>query len=93
MCDTGSVRNVMFGKKLINIWLAFRILGLGMNFDNTVCVTCILCWHSTKFYICSLDINLVFGLHALTTGRLYLQNSLVIAHSFRPTYAVAKQSL
>jgi len=29
-------------------------------------------------------------LHALATGRLYMQNSLVTAHSFRPTYAVAK---
>jgi len=36
---------VMCGKKLINIWLAFRILGLEMNFDNFISVTCILCWN------------------------------------------------
>jgi hypothetical protein len=32
---------VMCGKQLINIWLAFRILGLEMNFDNFISVTCI----------------------------------------------------
>jgi len=26
----------MCGKQLINIWLAFRILGLEMNFDNYI---------------------------------------------------------
>jgi hypothetical protein len=31
----------MCGKQLINIWLAFRILGLEMNFDNFISVTCI----------------------------------------------------
>ena len=35
----------MRGKQLTNIWLALRILGLEMNFDNFVGVTCILCWH------------------------------------------------
>jgi hypothetical protein len=30
---------VMCGKKLINIWLAFRNLGLQMNFDNFIGVT------------------------------------------------------
>jgi hypothetical protein len=39
----------MCGKKLINIWLAFRILGLGKNFDNFIGVTCILCWHIENF--------------------------------------------
>jgi len=33
----------MCGKQLINIWLAFRILGLEMNFDNFIGVTCMLC--------------------------------------------------
>jgi len=37
--------HVMRGKQLTNIWLALRILGLEMNFDNFVGVTCILCWH------------------------------------------------
>ena len=32
----------MCGKELINIWLALRILGLEMNFDNFIDVTCIL---------------------------------------------------
>jgi len=32
-------------------------------------------------------------LHALTTGRLCLQKSLVTSLSFRPTYAVAKRNL
>jgi len=40
---------VMCGKQLINIWLAFRILGLEMNFDNFISVTCILCWHIGNF--------------------------------------------
>ena len=31
----------MCGKKVINIWLAFRMLGLEMNFDNFIGVTCI----------------------------------------------------
>ena len=31
----------MFGKWLINIRLAFSILGLEMNFDNFIIVTCI----------------------------------------------------
>jgi len=39
----------MCGKQLINIWLALRILGLEMNFDNFVRVTCILCWHIGLF--------------------------------------------
>jgi hypothetical protein len=30
---------VMCGKKLISIWLTFRILGLEMNFDNIICKT------------------------------------------------------
>jgi len=38
----------MCGKQLINIWLAFRILGR-MNFDNFIRVTCILCWHIGNF--------------------------------------------
>jgi len=41
----------MYGKKVINIWLAFRILGLEMNFDNIISVTCILCWNSGNFTI------------------------------------------
>jgi hypothetical protein len=43
------VGNVMRGNKLINIWLSFRILGLEMNFDNFIDVTCILCWHIGNF--------------------------------------------
>jgi hypothetical protein len=39
----------MCGKKLINIWLAFRILRLEMNFYNIISVTCILCWHIGHF--------------------------------------------
>jgi len=41
----------MCGNKLINIWLTFRILGLEMNFDNIISLTCILCWHieNSKF--------------------------------------------
>jgi len=39
----------MCGKQLINIWLAFRILGLEMNFDNFIGVTCILYWHIENF--------------------------------------------
>jgi hypothetical protein len=31
----------MKGEELFNIWLAFEILGLEMNFDNFICVTCI----------------------------------------------------
>jgi hypothetical protein len=31
----------MCGKQLINIRLAFRILGLEINFDNFISVTCI----------------------------------------------------
>jgi hypothetical protein len=34
----------MCGKQIINIWLAFRVLGLEMNFVNFISVTCI-CWH------------------------------------------------
>jgi hypothetical protein len=37
------------GKKVINIWLAFKILGLEMNFDNFIGVTWILCWHIGDF--------------------------------------------
>jgi len=39
----------MCGKQLINIWLAFRILGLEINFDNFIGVTCILCWDIENF--------------------------------------------
>jgi hypothetical protein len=39
----------MYEKKLINIWLVFRILVLEMNFDNFTGVTCILCWHIGNF--------------------------------------------
>ena len=39
----------MCGKKVINIWLAFGILGLEMNFDNFIGVTCILCWNISNF--------------------------------------------
>jgi hypothetical protein len=39
----------MCGKQVINIWLAFRILGLEMNFDNSIGVTCILCSHIGNF--------------------------------------------
>jgi len=39
----------MCGKQLINIWLAFRILRLEMNFDNFIGVICILCWHIGKY--------------------------------------------
>jgi len=77
----------MCGKQLINIWLAFRILGIEMNFDNFIGVTCILCWHIGNFkfaFTCKMVEQ------ALTTARLCQQNSLVTAHSFRPTYAVAK---
>ena len=35
--------------KVTNIWLAFRILGLEMNFYNFINVTCILCWHIGNF--------------------------------------------
>ena len=38
----------MCGKQLINIWLAFRILGLEMNFNNFISVTYI-CWHVGNF--------------------------------------------
>jgi hypothetical protein len=31
----------MCGNQLINIWLAFRILGFEMNFDNFISVTCV----------------------------------------------------
>jgi hypothetical protein len=41
--------NVICEKKLMNIWLLFRILGLEMNFDNFRDVTCILCWHIGNF--------------------------------------------
>jgi len=41
--------DVMCGKKLFNIWLAFRILGLEMNFDNFIGVTSILCWYIGNF--------------------------------------------
>ena len=40
---------VMHGKKLIDIWLAFRILGLEMKSDNFLGVTCILCQHIGNF--------------------------------------------
>jgi len=38
-------------KQLINIWLAFRILELKINFDNFILegVTCILRWHGGNF--------------------------------------------
>jgi hypothetical protein len=39
----------MCGNKLINIWLAFTILGLENNFNNIISVTCILCWHIRNF--------------------------------------------
>jgi len=32
-------------------------------------------------------------LHALTTGKLYMQNSLVTTHSFVSAYAVTKRTL
>ena len=40
---TNFLDDVTCGKQLINIWLAFRVLGLEMNFDNFIGVTCILC--------------------------------------------------
>jgi hypothetical protein len=41
---------VMYGRKeLINIWLAFRILELETNFDDFICVICILCWYYENF--------------------------------------------
>jgi len=39
----------MYEKKVINIWLAFRILGFEMNFDNFVGVTSILFWNISNF--------------------------------------------
>jgi hypothetical protein len=46
-----------------------------------------------KYRYSTCEIRWLSKLHALTTGRLCLQNSLVTAHSFRPTYAVAKWTL
>jgi hypothetical protein len=60
-----------------------------MNFDNFIDVTCILHWHIGNFKFAFRYKNWLSKLHALTTGRLYLQNSLVTAHSLRPTCAVA----
>jgi len=65
----------MCGKQLINIWLAFRILGPEMNFDNFIGVTCIFCWHIGNFKFAFRYENGWSKLHALTTGRLCLQNS------------------
>jgi hypothetical protein len=42
-------KNVMYVKKLINIWLDFRILGLEIKFDNFISVTRILCWNIGNF--------------------------------------------
>jgi hypothetical protein len=39
----------MCGRQLINIWSAFRILGLQINFDNFICVTCNLRRHNGNF--------------------------------------------
>jgi len=39
----------MYEKKVINVWLASRILGLEINFDNFIGVTCILCWNISNF--------------------------------------------
>jgi hypothetical protein len=80
----------MEGKELNNIWPVFGILELEMNFDSTICVTCILCWHSGNFQF-AVQIQIWLSkLHTLTTGRLYIQNSLVTAHFFMSTDAVAK---
>ena len=38
------------------------------------------------------DTKWLSKLHALTTERLWLQNPLVTAHSFRPKFAVAKRT-
>jgi len=54
-----------------------------MNFDNFISVTCILCWHIGNFKFAFRYENGRESLHALTTGRLCLQNSLVTAHSLR----------
>jgi len=45
-----------------------------------------------KFLICIYIQKWFSKLHALTTGRLYMPNSLVTAHSFMSTYAVAKRT-
>ena len=72
----------------MNIWLA--LVGLEINFDTFVSVTCILCWHSGNFKF-AVQIQIWLSkLHILTTGRLYTQNSLVTAHFFMSTDAVAK---
>jgi len=39
----------MCGKRQINIWLAFGVLGLEMNFDSIMDVTCILYIGDFKF--------------------------------------------
>jgi hypothetical protein len=39
----------MYGKKVTNIWLAFRILELETNFGDFICVACDMCWQSEKF--------------------------------------------
>jgi len=44
-----------------------------------------------KLYVCILIWKWLSKLHALTTGRVCLQNSLVTEHSFRPKFAVAKR--
>jgi oligoribonuclease (3'-5' exoribonuclease) len=48
----------MCGKQPINIWLAFRILGLEMNFDNIISVTCI-CVGMLEIVSLHLDIKMV----------------------------------
>jgi hypothetical protein len=48
----------MCGKQLIKIWLAFRILGLEINFDNFISVTCI-CVGMLEIVSLHLDIKMV----------------------------------
>jgi len=48
----------MCGKQLINIWLAFRILGLEMNFDNFISVTYI-CFGMLEILSLHLGIKIV----------------------------------
>jgi len=66
----------MESKKLINIWLAFRILGLKLNFDNFV-----YCPDGKFKFAVKIEIYLSES-YTLATGRLYMQNSLVTAHCF-----------
>ena len=59
-----------------------------INFDNFISATCILCWHTENYKFAFRYEKWLSKLHALTTGRLCLQNSLATAHSFRPKYDV-----